>query len=97
MTECPICCEKYNNSTKKNITCPYDNCEFTACKSCIRTYLLNTSADPNCMNCKKPFNDEFLVKKKNPLELPPDFDQLPTPKKDEENMEKLLRQRNLKI
>lgn len=61
MTECPICCEKYNNSTKKNITCPYNECEFTACKTCIRTYLLNTSADPNCMNCKKPFNDEFLV------------------------------------
>ena len=30
-------------------------------------------------------SDEFLVKKKNPLELPPDFDQLPTPKKNEEN------------
>ena len=23
--------------------------------------------------------DEFLVKKKNPLEIPPDFDKLPTP------------------
>ena len=26
-------------------------------------------------------SDEFLVKKKNPLELPPDFDELPSPKK----------------
>ena len=30
-------------------------------------------------------SDEFLVEKKNPLELPPDFDQLPVPKKDKEN------------
>ena len=38
-------------------------------------------------NNKKNNSDEFLVKKKNPLELPPDFDQLPTPKKDEENID----------
>ena len=31
-------------------------------------------------------SDEFLVKKKNPLELPPDFDELPSPKKNEENI-----------
>ena len=31
-------------------------------------------------------SDEFLVKKKNPLELPPDFDELPAPKKNEENI-----------
>ena len=31
-------------------------------------------------------SDEFLVEKKNPLELPPDFNQLPVPKKDEENI-----------
>jgi len=34
---------------------------------------------------KNDNSDEFLVKKKNPLELPPDFDQLPIPKKDKEN------------
>ena len=31
-------------------------------------------------------SDEFLVKKKNPLELPPDFDQLPIPRKDKKNI-----------
>ena len=36
---------------------------------------------------KNSNSDEFLVKKKNPLELPPDFDQLPTPKKDGENID----------
>ena len=35
---------------------------------------------------KRDNSDEFLVEKKNPLELPPDFDQLPVPKKDKENI-----------
>ena len=34
---------------------------------------------------KNDNSDEFLVKKKNPLELPPDFNELPVPKKDKEN------------
>ena len=29
--------------------------------------------------------DEFLVKKKNPLSMPPDYEKLPTPKSLEEN------------
>tara|TARA_B100001057_G_scaffold231107_1_gene231329 strand:- start:616 stop:927 length:312 start_codon:yes stop_codon:yes gene_type:complete len=42
---------------------------------------------------KKNNSDEFLVEKKNPLEMPPDFDELPVPniKKDldkNENTEK---------
>ena len=35
---------------------------------------------------KQNNSDEFLVTKKNPLELPPDFDQLPVPKRDKENI-----------
>jgi len=31
---------------------------------------------------KKNSTDEFLVEKKNPLKLPPDFDELPTPNQD---------------
>jgi len=37
---------------------------------------------------KRENSDEFLVEKKNPLELPPDFGKLPIPKKDEENINK---------
>ena len=42
---------------------------------------------------KKNSTDEFLVKKKSPLVMPPDFDELPTPEsnnqlsKDSENLE----------
>ena len=31
---------------------------------------------------KRKNSDEFLVEKKNPLELPPDYGELPTPKTD---------------
>lgn len=65
MSHCPICCEQFNNSTKKKITCIDNSCAFSACKSCTRIYLLGTTADPHCMNCKKEFSDEFLVSSLN--------------------------------
>ena len=34
---------------------------------------------------KKDNTDEFLVEKKNPLKLPPDFDELPKPSEDKLN------------
>lgn len=61
MSDCQICCDSFNNSTKKKITCNDNECGFSACKTCVRTYLLGTTADPHCMNCKKEFSDEFLV------------------------------------
>ena len=36
-------------------------------------------------NNKKNSNDEFLVEKKSPLVMPPDFNDLPTPKTNGEN------------
>ena len=36
-------------------------------------------------NNKKNSNDEFLVEKKSPLVMPPDFNDLPSPKTGEEN------------
>ncbi len=36
---------------------------------------------------KKPKGDEFLVIKKEPLTLPPDYQNLPTPDSDEEEQE----------
>ena len=35
-------------------------------------------------NSKKKSTDEFLVEKKSPLVMPPDFNELPIPKKKEE-------------
>lgn len=59
--DCPICAEKYNNSTLKQIPCEYGDCNFSACKACIRTYLLSTTTDPHCMECKKIWTEQFIV------------------------------------
>ena len=32
MDSCTICCEKYNKSNNKCITCEHTNCNFKACK-----------------------------------------------------------------
>ena len=37
---------------------------------------------------KQENSDEFLVEKKNPLELPPDYGELPTPKKTDKDESK---------
>jgi len=65
MTNCDICCEKYNKSIRKEINCEYSDCEFSACKICVRTYLIGTTADPNCMKCKKPWTEKFMVENLN--------------------------------
>ena len=56
--ECQICCEKFNKSTHYKVTCNY--CEYSNCRSCFQKYLVDTTLDPHCMNCKKFFQYEFL-------------------------------------
>ena len=46
---------------------------------------------------KKSSNDEFLVEKKNPLILPPDFDELPEPKPQNSNEDNNQQIKNLII
>ena len=65
MTSCFTCCENYNNSTKNKITCYFDDCNYSSCKTCVRTYLLNSTNEPHCMNCKKQWNDNFTLKSLN--------------------------------
>ena len=60
-TECSVCCEPYNKTTHLKIACEHA-CEFEACKSCVRKYILGTTADPNCMQCNKALSDKFLNK-----------------------------------
>jgi hypothetical protein len=55
---CSICCEKINISNRKDIKCLY--CNYIACRECIVQFLLININEPNCMNCKKVWNREFL-------------------------------------
>ena len=58
---CNICCDDYNKSNRSLVECPFDDCKFQSCKTCVRTYILGNVSDPHCMNCKNPFGQEFLV------------------------------------
>ena len=62
---CDICCEPFTKSTRKQVFCEHVDCNFSCCKSCIRTYLTSISSDPHCMSCKKPWSDEFLIENTN--------------------------------
>jgi hypothetical protein len=59
MTECIVCIEKFNKSTRKPVTCPY--CSTSICRTCIQTCLLQENT-PKCQapECKKAWSDEFL-------------------------------------
>ena len=46
---------------------------------------------------KKNNNDEFLVQKKNPLVLPPDFDELPNPAKMKTESQIYLKNDNTRV
>ena len=47
-------------------------------------------------NQKIKTTDEFLVKKKEPLELPPEFDKIPEPDSLEKDKKKILENKKLK-
>lgn len=58
--ECCICFEKYNKSTRVCVTC--QSCGFEACRQCHSTFILDaTNPLPNCMQCHKEMQREFLV------------------------------------
>ena len=59
---CQICCEPFTNSLRKEIICNHNGCDFTACKPCIKRYMLGTYQDPHCMNCKNPYEIDFIKK-----------------------------------
>jgi hypothetical protein len=56
---CAICTEKFNVTTHLLIQCPY--CEFEACRTCCKTYLLNETV-PKCMNndCGREWTRKFM-------------------------------------
>jgi hypothetical protein len=71
--ECPICCEVYNKSTRKEVCCEYADCNYSCCKACVRQYLLSSTMDPHCMNCKKAWGQRFLVMNLNKVFMVKDY------------------------
>ena len=55
---CSICLEDFNKTKNVKVSCPF--CEYDACKTCVQTYLLSTTQDAHCMNCKHEWNRAFI-------------------------------------
>lgn len=55
---CQICIEPTPPSRK--FKCPF--CDFETCKTCVIKYITGSADDANCMNCKRLFDREILVK-----------------------------------
>ena len=58
--DCPICCEKFNQSTKKAVQC--SGCQRGVCRKCIQKYLLETMTEPHCMftECRAVWSILFI-------------------------------------
>ena len=57
--QCAICIEPFTKQAhKKQAKCPY--CSVKACVKCTQTYLLGTSEDAHCMECRKAWTRETL-------------------------------------
>ena len=65
MTECPICALPYNKTNNCIVRCSNAECNFDACKECTRRYIMESTSDPHCMNCKKGYDQEFITKNLN--------------------------------
>lgn len=56
---CPIL-ECSINTLNKFIVCPH--CQFESCSNCCKRYILDNTT-PECMSCKKNWNDDFVDSK----------------------------------
>ena len=67
-SDCDICGEKYNKSTRKPVTCAFAECGKSACRECFKRYLGDCELNPQCMWCRKPMTDEFIKENKALIE-----------------------------
>ena len=57
--DCNICCERFNHSNHSKVNCGF--CTIRQCTSCAERYILDSSDDPHCMNCKTGWDTAKLV------------------------------------
>jgi hypothetical protein len=49
-----IDCDRCGENSSKKAKCPF--CDFVCCQTCFDTYILTTTGDTKCMNCKEHFD-----------------------------------------
>lgn len=55
---CNVCCESFTDHQRKIVDCQY--CPNKTCLKCTKTYLMETTQDAHCLNCRNAWNREFL-------------------------------------
>ena len=57
-SECQCCFEMFSEKGGgRKISC---GCEFSICSKCMKTYLLDSTSDPDCMSCHRSLDRSFL-------------------------------------
>ena len=60
MSDCSICFDTFNKTTKKQTKCSY--CDASVCRACIQQFLLmDTATDPVCPSCRAAWSYDFLT------------------------------------
>ena len=59
MKDCAVCCESFNKTSRRKIECQY--CKFEYCAACFRRYLLESTQEPSCMNCRHAIPLDFIT------------------------------------
>jgi len=57
---CDICCETFNNSNFLKVPCKGCTGDKYACRTCCKTYILNSYEDPHCIFCKTSWERDFM-------------------------------------
>lgn len=55
---CAICVDPFNRTVRKKVAC--NNCQTDICTKCIKRFLAETLQEPNCMQCRELYTNEFL-------------------------------------
>lgn len=56
---CNICAEPYNRQTRHVTKCP--GCDHECCSVCVQRYLDTSKNEPQCMQCHRPWNNQFVM------------------------------------
>lgn len=59
--ECTVCCEKYNKTSHRHVTCAH--CGYEACRLCVQKFITSpdSARDPSCMKCGHVWHSEFVI------------------------------------
>jgi hypothetical protein len=55
---CAICIDTFNYVGRKKITC--ESCNTEICMKCIKRFLAENVQEPNCMNCREVYTNQFM-------------------------------------